>query len=158
MPNEAASAQDSPISWVNEHARRYVQTGGKDGHILQGLPTLLLTTVGRRSGRRRRTGATYGRRDRALVVVASAGGAPQHPQWYLNLLVNPEVEVQVGAEVFTARARVTKGVEQEELWQMMCAMSPLFAELQQRTSREFPIVVLERTAAPASGAGAGQTD
>ena len=108
---------DSPTDWVNEHTRQYVESGGADGHDWNGVPTLLLTTTGRKSGLRRRTALIYGVDDAAYVVVASKGGAPDHPAWFLNLQANPDVELQVGAEVFAARARVTAGAERERLWQ-----------------------------------------
>jgi deazaflavin-dependent oxidoreductase (nitroreductase family) len=136
------SAQDSPIAWVRQHISRYVETDGRDGHYLQGLPTLVLTTTGRRSGVPRRTGATYGRRGGDYIVIASDGGSPVHPQWYLNLLADPRVEVQVGADRFAANARVAAGEERRRLWHDMVALSPLFAELQARTAREFPIIVI----------------
>ncbi|MFE6946644.1 nitroreductase/quinone reductase family protein [Streptomyces chartreusis] len=141
---QTTPAQDSPLDWVRDHVRRYVDSGGEDGHYLMGLPTLVLTTVGRRTGQRRRTGATYGRVGDYFVIIASAGGSPKHPLWYLNLLTTPEVEVQVGSRVFAAVARVVPpGVERDALWHKMCRMSPQFADLQTRTIRQFPLVVLQ---------------
>ncbi len=100
---------DSPTNGVAEHINSYVETGGADGHEWRpGVFTLLLTTRGRRSGALRRTALIYGRSGDAYAVVASQGGAPQHPAWYLNLLAEPQVEVQVGADRFTARARTPR--------------------------------------------------
>src|ERR1700709_2784433 len=97
---------DSPTGWVAEHIRSYVETDGEQGHDWRGVPTLLLTTRGRKSGKLHRTALIYGRDGDNYLIVASKGGAPKHPAWYLNLAENPEVEVQVGANTFTGRARV----------------------------------------------------
>src|SRR5204862_613728 len=96
---------DSPVSWVAEHTRRYLETGGREGHEWRpGVPTLLLTTTGRRSGVKRRTALIYGRDNADYVVVASKGGAPGHPAWYLNLEANSDVEIQVFDKVVPATA------------------------------------------------------
>ena len=135
---------DSPTDWVNEHTRQYVESGGADGHDWNGVPTLLLTTTGRKSGLRRRTALIYGVDDAAYVVVASKGGAPDHPAWFLNLQANPDVELQVGAEVFAARARVTAGAERERLWQSLAQIWPAYNEYATKTDRQIPVVVLDR--------------
>ena len=87
---------DSPVEWVAEHTRRYVESGGEDGHEWRpGVPTLLLTTTGRKSGAKRRTALIYGRDNADYVVVASNGGTQGHPAWFLNLQDDPAVEIQV---------------------------------------------------------------
>ena len=97
---------DSPVNWVAEHTRRYVESGGEDGHEWRpGVPTLLLTTTGRKSGTKRRTALIYGRDNADYVVVASQGGAPTHPAWFLNLQADPAVEIQVFDTVVPATAR-----------------------------------------------------
>ena len=135
---------DSPTDWVNEHTRQYVDSGGADGHDWNGVPTLLLTTTGRKSGLRRRTALIYGVDDAAYVVVASKGGAPDHPAWFLNLQANPDVELQVGADVFAARARVTTGEERERLWQTLAQIWPAYDEYATKTDRQIPVVLLDR--------------
>jgi deazaflavin-dependent oxidoreductase (nitroreductase family) len=135
---------DSPSGWVNRHVRRYVETDGRSGHRWHGVQTLLLTTRGRRSGRLRRTALIYGRDGDRYLVVASKGGAGTHPLWYLNLTANPEVQVQVGAEKFTARARTAGPEEKPRLWRLMAEIWPDYDRYQQRTSREIPVVILER--------------
>src|SRR5688500_1823076 len=95
---------DSPTGWVARQVRGYVESGGKKGHVYHGMPTLLLTTRGRRSGKLRRTPLICGRDGDCYLLVASNGGAPEHPLWYRNLLEHPEVEVQVGPDTFPARA------------------------------------------------------
>ncbi|MBM0260152.1 nitroreductase family deazaflavin-dependent oxidoreductase [Micromonospora sp. 4G55] len=136
---------DSPEGWVADHIRRYVETGGEQGHEWRpGVFTLLLTTRGRRSGKLRRTALIYGRDGDDYLVVASQGGAPQHPAWYLNLLADPEAEVQVGAETFTARARAAGPEEKPRMWRTMTGIWPAYDDYQTRTDREIPVVVLER--------------
>ncbi len=135
---------DSALDWVAEHTRRYVETGGAEGHLWRGVPTLVLTTRGRRSGRLRRNALIYGRDGDAYVVVASKGGAPEHPSWYLNLRDEPAVRVQVGDDVFEARARDAGAEERARLWPAMVAVWADFEAYRERTEREIPVVVLER--------------
>ncbi|MGC5020415.1 nitroreductase family deazaflavin-dependent oxidoreductase [Micromonospora sp. DT47] len=136
---------DSPEGWVADHIRRYVETDGAEGHEWRpGVFTLLLTTKGRKSGKLRRTALIYGRDGDDYLVVASQGGAPQHPAWYLNLLTDPEAEVQVGAERFTARARTAGPEEKPRMWRTMTAAWPAYDGYQTKTDREIPVVVLER--------------
>ncbi|RLK23294.1 deazaflavin-dependent oxidoreductase (nitroreductase family) [Micromonospora sp. M71_S20] len=136
---------DSPQGWVADHIRRYVETDGAEGHEWRpGVFTLLLTTRGRRSAKLRRTALIYGRDGDAYLVVASQGGDPRHPAWYLNLLDEPLVEVQVGAERFTARARTATAEEKPRMWSTMAAIWPAYDEYQAKTDREIPVVVLER--------------
>jgi deazaflavin-dependent oxidoreductase (nitroreductase family) len=135
---------DSPSGWVNEHIRRYVESDGENGHRWRGVNTLLLTTRGRKSGKLRRTALIYGKdRDRYLVV-ASLGGAPRHPLWYLNLVEHPEVDVQVGAEKFRARARTADAGEKPHLWDLMASIWPDYNDYQAKTTRQIPVVILER--------------
>lgn len=136
---------DSPLGFAARHARRYVETDGAEGHEWRGVPTLLLTTVGRRSGRRRRTPLIYGCDGERYVVVASFGGSPRHPMWYLNLRETPEVEVQVGADRFHAHARTATDEERPRLWELMRGIWPYYDDYQERTRRRIPLVVLERT-------------
>src|SRR5258708_32530392 len=89
---------DSPTGWVKSHIHDYVATNGEKGQNWRGYPTLLLTTRGRKSGKLRRTALIYGQEGDNYILVASQGGAPKHPLWYLNLTANPDVALQVGAE------------------------------------------------------------
>ena len=136
-------ATDSPVGWVADHIREYVDTGGEHGHVWRGVPTLLVTTTGRRSGQRHRTALIYGRDGENYVLVASKGGAAQHPAWYLNLDANPDVEVQVMRDVFPARARTASGAERDRLWRLMTQTWPAYDDYQTKTEREIPVVVLE---------------
>ena len=133
-----------PPGWQQAHARRYIETGGRDGHIWEGVTTLLLTTTGRRSGQSRTTPLIYGRAGDRYLVVASRGGAPTHPGWYENLVAQPVVQVQVMADRFSARARPATAAEKPTLWKTMTAIWPPYDEYQKRTAREIPLVILER--------------
>ena len=128
-----------------EHVRRYRETGGEVGHIWKrGSKILLLTTTGRKSGEPRTTPLIYAQDGDRYVIVASKGGAPEHPGWYENLEKTPEVELQVLDEVFPARARTAEGEERERLWAKANEVWPHYAEYQTKTDREIPVVVLER--------------
>ena len=105
---------------------------------------LLLTTTGRRSGEPRTTPLIYAQDGDRYVIVGSKGGAPEHPGWYRNLKKTPEVELQVGAEVFPARAHTASGEERERLWRKANQVWPHYDEYAKRTDREIPVVVLER--------------
>jgi deazaflavin-dependent oxidoreductase (nitroreductase family) len=127
-----------------EHVRRYLKTDGAEGHDWQGTTVLILTTTGRRSGEPRSTPLIYGKHGEDHVVVASKGGAEEEPAWYLNLSEAPEVTLQVRGDRFKARARTATAEEKPELWQMMTERWPAYDEYQQKTSRDIPVVVLER--------------
>lgn len=134
---------DSPTGWVRDHIRRYVETDGRNGHEWRkGVPTLLLTTRGRKSGQWRRTALIYGRDGDRYVIVASRGGHANHPAWYLNLVVNPEVEVQVFGEKFTAHAETASPEEKARLWPLMASIWPDYNAYQARTTRDIPVVIL----------------
>ena len=127
-----------------EHVRRYRETDGAEGHAWQGTTVLLLTTTGRRSGEQHTTPLIYQPHGDAYLIVASKGGAPAPPAWYLNLEADPQVEVQMLGERFAARARDATPDEKPELWKTMTAVWPAYDDYQRKTSREIPVVVLER--------------
>jgi deazaflavin-dependent oxidoreductase (nitroreductase family) len=129
-----------------EHVRRYRETDGDVGHIWKrGSKILLLTTKGRKSGNATTTPLIYEADGDDYVIVASKGGAPEHPGWYRNLVKSPDVEVQVKDDVFPARARVAEGSERDRLWRLVNRQWPDYDTYQQRTEREIPVVVLERS-------------
>lgn len=130
--------------WVLEHMERYLETDGEDGHLWRGTPTLLLTTTGRKSGRAITTPLIYGRHEDRWIVVASRGGAPDHPQWYYNLSADPSVRVQVAADKFDATARTAGPDKKPELWKLMADIYPPYDEYQTRTERQIPVIILER--------------
>lgn len=122
----------------------YRATGGKVTGRFAGRPLLLLTTTGARSGLPRVAPLVYTTDGDRIVVIASKGGAPTHPDWYHNLVANPEVTVELGTETFRARARVTEGEERDRLYAQQAAEMPFFAEYQRNTTRQIPLIVLER--------------
>jgi deazaflavin-dependent oxidoreductase (nitroreductase family) len=137
---------DSPVGWVSRHIRKYVESGGAEGHEWRpGVPSLLLTTVGRRTGTRHRTALIYGRAGSDYVVVGSNGGSRQHPAWYLNLVANPSVDMQVADQFFTAAARTAEGDERSKLWAAMLRIWPAYEDYQRKTARQIPVVVLSPT-------------
>ena len=126
------------------HVEKYLETGGEVGHIWNGSPCLVLWTTGRKSGERRVAPLLYGARGDDVVIVASKGGAPAHPAWYLNLAADPTVEVQVGADRYAGRARTAEGDERSELWNLMSGIWPDYDDYQSKTDRKIPVVVIER--------------
>jgi deazaflavin-dependent oxidoreductase (nitroreductase family) len=137
------------------HRLAYCATGGWLGRTVQGGPVLLLTTVGRRSGRPRTWPLCYVQEGDRLILVASAGGAPRHPGWYLNLIGRHCVTVQRGSEAQIMRARIAEGTERARLWTQVVGQYPSCVDYQQRTTRLIPVVVLEPMAAGIDSPGGG---
>ncbi len=128
----------------DEHVQVYRETGGQRGYHWRGTEILLLTTTGRRSGEQRTTPLIFRQDGSRWVIVASKGGAPEHPGWFANLLEDPEAEIQVRHERFPVRMGVATGAERERLWALMNEVWPDYATYQTKTDREIPVVVLER--------------
>ncbi|MGA2188580.1 MAG: nitroreductase family deazaflavin-dependent oxidoreductase [Steroidobacteraceae bacterium] len=139
-------------AWIKDHVTRYLATDGADGYLWDAslgggtglVPTLLLTTIGRKSGRVLTLPLIFGRSGADFVVVASKGGAPTHPSWYLNLQADPEVKVQVKAEKFAAHAHTADREERAALWPKMVEIYAPYTQYQAKTDRQIPIVVLKR--------------
>jgi proline iminopeptidase len=130
----------------DEHVRRYRETGGKVGHIWrEGSTILLLTTTGRKSGEKRTVPLIYAQDGDRYVIVASKGGAPEHPGWYENLAKTRDVEVQVKDQLFRAHARDAQGEERARLWRLANTVWKSYDDYAKKTDREIPVVVLERT-------------
>ena len=128
-----------------EHVRRYIETDGEEGYTWrEGSPILLLTTTGRKSGKEYTAPLIFGEDDGNYVLVASKGGRPEHPSWYVNLAANPDVGVQVKGDKFRARARTAEGEERDRLWRAMNEIWPHYDEYQTKTTRQIPVVVLDR--------------
>lgn len=125
-----------------EHIRRYRETDGEVGYLWNDAPSLLLTTVGRRSGRPRTSALIFARDGEDYLVVASQGGAPTHPNWYFNLTANPEVAVQVKGDRFRATARSATDAEKARLWKIVTDTWPNYDVYQTRTERPIPVVIL----------------
>jgi deazaflavin-dependent oxidoreductase (nitroreductase family) len=129
----------------DEHVQRYRATDGEEGYYWRrDSEILLLTTRGRRSGEERTQALIQREIDGDYVIVASKGGAPQHPGWFLNMQEQDEVDVQVRADRFKARHRVAEGEERERLWKAMTEVWPAYEDYQAKTDRQIPVVVLER--------------
>ena len=149
---EATLAPNLP-EWMREHTERYISSGGTDGHMYTinraGSPpmtvaSLLLTTTGRKSGQKYIFPLFYGETGKSYFVIASKGGAPEHPGWYRNIEANPVVEIQVGTAKMTARARDAKGEERARLWEQAVGFFPPYADYQVKSgAREIPVVVLD---------------
>jgi proline iminopeptidase len=130
----------------DEHVRRYRETDGAEGYEWrEGSHILLLTTTGRRTTEQHTTPLIFGMDGDNPVIVASKGGAPDHPGWYKNLAKTPGAEVQIKGDTFAVRARDAEGEEYDRLWRLMNGEWPHYAEYQQKTDRRIPVVVLERT-------------
>ena len=137
--------------WMKDHIARYIATNGADGYLWDAsigggkgmIPTLLLTTVGRKSGTALILPLIFGRSGPNYVIVASKGGAPAHPAWYLNLQAKPEVQVQVKADKFTALAHTADAEERAKLWPMMVEIYGPYAQYQTKTDRQIPVVILK---------------
>lgn len=128
------------------HPFIYRLTGGRVLGRVLGVPVLLLTTKGRKTGEARTKPLLYLAHGDAFVVAASYAGEPRHPAWWLNLLADPKALVQIGRRVIEVWAREAEGQERERLWQGIVAMESGFAEYERRTTRRIPVVVLEPVA------------
>jgi len=128
-----------------DHVRAYRESGGEAGYIWNGVPTLLLTVTGRRTGRELTSPLIFARDGDDYVVVASMGGAPKHPMWYLNLQANPQARIQVRADEMAVTARTATADEKARLWQIVTEVWPNYDVYQSRTDRDIPVVVLTPT-------------
>ena len=133
----------SPWEFVADHVERYLASDGEDGYEMEGAPCVILTTTGRRTGKVRRTPLIRVHDGEHYLVVASLGGAPRHPVWYLNLLADPEVTLQDRGVVHELVARTASPEEKARLWPVAVAAWPDYANYQAKTDRDIPLVVLE---------------
>jgi deazaflavin-dependent oxidoreductase (nitroreductase family) len=142
-PPRTRDEMDLTISGAS-HVRAYRATNGEQGYIWNDAPILLLTTKGRETGQLRTTPLIFLRDGERYVIIASLGGAPKHPSWYLNLQAEPRVQVQVKADVFEAVAHTAPSPERERLWAEAVKVWPQYEDYRAMTDREIPVVVLER--------------
>ncbi|MYW43935.1 nitroreductase family deazaflavin-dependent oxidoreductase [Streptomyces sp. SID161] len=144
MPLEG-EYEPSPTQWVREQVELYEGSGGTKGTTLRdtGMPVILLTTRGARSGKIRKTPLMRVEHDGRYAAVASLGGAPKHPVWYFNVKADPRVELQDGPQKWEMRAREVTGAEKAEWWERAVAAFPPYADYQRKTTREIPVFVLE---------------
>jgi len=135
--------EPSPEQWVRDQVALYESSGGTKGTTMRGMPVVILTTRGARSGLLRKTPLMRVEHDGTYAVVASLGGAPKHPVWYYNLLANPHVELQDGPVVQELVARELHGREREVWWERAVAAYPDYSDYQKRTERQIPVFALE---------------
>ncbi len=142
--DQPAEYQQPDITLLGqEHVQRYRETNGEVGYLWNGAPTLLLTTKGRKTGKSRTTPLIFARDAERYLIVASQGGAPTHPLWYLNLQETPEVTVQVKGDVFRASAKTADASEKPRLWKVVTETWPNYDVYQERTDRVIPLVTLQ---------------
>ena len=134
--------EPSTADWARKQAERFEASGGTEGGELRGKPIILLTSVGAKSGKLRKTALMRVEHEGEYAVVASLGGAPKHPVWYFNLLANPHVELQDGAVKRDYIAREVTGAEKDEWWPRAVAAWPDYAAYQKKTDRQIPVFVL----------------
>jgi deazaflavin-dependent oxidoreductase (nitroreductase family) len=147
----ADDIQPRPAGDVNlliaDHLQRYLETDGAEGYLWRGkAPILVLTTIGRRSAQVRQNTLIFGRDGDRYLLVASKGGAQEHPDWYRNLAANPDVDIQVQAQRLRVHASVASEPERSRLWKIMAEVWPPYDEYQELTDRLIPVVVLEPVA------------
>ena len=133
---------DDDSLFGQEHVRVYRKTGGARGYHWRGTTILLLTTTGRRSSQERTTPLIHREADGRWVVVASKGGAPDHPDWFKNLQANPDATIQVKGERIPVRAATAADDERDRLWSLMTEVWPAYNDYQRKTQRQIPVVVL----------------
>lgn len=146
-----SSVQVGGPDWIQRHLEAYQRTEGADGHLLdfspaggrRDTPTLILRTVGRKTGQPHLTPLIYGRHGGEYVIIASKGGAPEHPDWYLNLKENPEVAFQVADRKYRGHWREAHGEEKKRVWEEMVELYPPYRDYQAGTDREIPVVLLD---------------
>jgi deazaflavin-dependent oxidoreductase (nitroreductase family) len=141
MPLEGEYAP-SPVDWSREQADKYIESGGTDGTELQGKPVVLLTTVGAKTGKLRKTPLMRVEHNGEYAIVASLGGAPKNPVWYYNVVKNPRVELQDGPVTRDYDAREVFGDEKAAWWERAVQVWPDYAGYQEKTDREIPVFVL----------------
>jgi deazaflavin-dependent oxidoreductase (nitroreductase family) len=142
MPLEG-EYEASPTKWVREQVELYESSGGTEGTTLRGVPVILMTTRGAKSGKLRKVPLMRVEDEGTYAVVASQGGAPKHPVWYFNLLADPHIELRDGAETTQMLAREVSGEEKAAWWKRAVTVWPDYDEYQKKTDREIPVFVLE---------------
>jgi F420H(2)-dependent quinone reductase len=138
--------EPSTQQWVRDQVALYEGSGGTEGTTLRGLPVIVLTSLGAKSGKIRKTPLMRVEHDGAYAVVASQGGAPTHPVWYYNLAAHPKVELQDGPVRQDMTAREVTGAEKAQWWERAVAAFPDYADYQKKTDREIPVFVVEASA------------
>lgn len=149
--SDTPAGQPRPMQWADDHRDLYLRSGGKEGHLFdfssvngEGyMPNCLIKHVGRKTGRTLILPLIYGMFGGEIALCASKGGAPAHPAWYLNIKAASEIEVQIATQAFRATWREPEGEERQRAWDMMVAIFPPYAQYQQRTERQIPVLLLK---------------
>jgi deazaflavin-dependent oxidoreductase (nitroreductase family) len=136
--------QPSPEQWVRDQVEAYEASGGTEGTTLRGVPVVVVTSIGAKSGKLRKNPVMRVEHDGKYALVASKGGAPSHPTWYHNLVAHPRVELQDGPQRREYTVRLAEGEERAQWWERAVAVWPEYAQYQTRTDREIPVFVAER--------------
>jgi F420H(2)-dependent quinone reductase len=136
----------SPAKWVREQVEAYEKSDGKEANDLRGMPVIILTTIGAKTGKVRKTPLMRVEHDGEYVVVASKGGAPENPVWYYNVKAKPDVELRDGAKVFSATARELSGAEYDQWWARAVVAYPDYAEYKKKTDRLIPLFLVQKSA------------
>lgn len=134
----------SPSKRARDQVEIYESSGGTEGTTMNGMPVIILTTVGAKSGKIRKTPLMRVEHNGQYAVVASMGGAPKHPVWYFNVKANPTVELQDMADKWVMTAREVDGAERDEWWQRAVDAYPPYADYQEKTDRTIPVFVLTK--------------
>lgn len=135
--------EPSPSDWVREQVETYEKSGGTEGTTLQGVPVVVITSVGASSGKLRKNPVMRVEHDGVYLAVASKGGAPEHPAWYANFVAHPIVELQDGPDKREYVARIVEGDERTSWWERAVQVWPAYDEYQTKTDRQIPLFVLE---------------
>jgi deazaflavin-dependent oxidoreductase (nitroreductase family) len=143
MPLEG-EYEPSPAQWVRDQVELYESSGGTKGTSLRGMPVILLTTRGAKSGKLRKIPLMRVEHEGTYAAVASLGGAPKHPVWYFNIVADPHVELRDGTQTWDMKAREIHGEEKAAWWERCVAAYPDYADYQKKTEREIPVFLLER--------------
>ena len=155
MSDETAAAiRETRKDWISEHREMYLRSGGAEGHVMDltavGGPSFathcMIKYKGRKSGKTFITPLIYGDIGGEVVIVASKGGADQHPEWYLNIRASDEVEFQIATQAFRATWREPQGAERDKVWNFMVDVFPSYANYQASTDRQIPLVMMKAVA------------
>lgn len=141
--NKSTNNPKNILGYMQDHIRRYLASDGADGHLENGLPCLVMTTLGKKSGEPRQAAMIYGANGNSFVVIGSKGGSDTPPAWFVNLMATGGGMVQVKDRRYTVSARIATGEERAQLWQQMVTIFPTYADYQHQTARELPVVVLQ---------------
>lgn len=140
MSNE----KKGPYAPMQDHIQRYRETNGVDGHEFGGCYCLLLDTIGRKSGETRTVAVVYGQSGDDFIIIGSKGGSPTPPQWYLNLMASPSVNIQVKDKHYSVEARLASDTERPALWSIMTEAFADFNDYEKKLGRQLPVIVLSR--------------